>query len=84
MQEVERTAEEWFHEAMRSYVASHQGCAWCGGSYRVFKKRDGVKVTFSCHRCDFRVTHDGATGRYLVIPGEAKTSGRAPDTMLGF
>ena len=35
----ERTSGEWFTEAERCYVERHQGCAWCGGSYRVFRRQ---------------------------------------------
>ena len=83
MKTAERSAAEWFHEAARCYIEQHQGCAWCGSAHEVYRRREGDRLTYSCHRCDFRAGHDETTGRYFVIPGEPRRSGR-PDTMLAF
>jgi hypothetical protein len=75
------TAEEWFQEAARCYVEGHQGCAWCRGPYRVFRRREGNHLTYSCHRCDFRACFEEQRGRYFFIPGEKRVGGPVPDTM---
>jgi hypothetical protein len=81
MTSTERTAQEWFREAARCYLEKHQGCAWCDAVHQVHRKAEGSKVIYSCYRCDFRASHDEATGRYTIIPGERK-NGRVPDTMF--
>jgi hypothetical protein len=81
MVRAERTSREWFTEAQRCYIERHQGCAWCGGSHRVyFVRRDG-RVEYSCNGCDFRATHNEVTDQYLTIPGEVR-SGRVRETMF--
>jgi hypothetical protein len=77
----ERTSQEWFAEAARCHVERHQGCAWCGGSYRVFRCEQGNCVEFYCTACDFRTAHDADTGGYFVIPG-ADQRGKSPETMF--
>ena len=81
MTPVQRTAEEWFAEAARCYIECHQGCAWCGGQHRVFRREEGRQLTYYCHGCDFRTSHDEETGWYHFIPGE-KPSGPPTATML--
>jgi hypothetical protein len=71
MESMVRSPSEWFHEAARCYIEHHQGCAWCGGSHRVFKRRRENVTEYSCRDCDFRACHDDATGRYRTEPGEA-------------
>ena len=78
----EMTAREWFAEATRCYLELHQGCAWCGGSYRVFRRLHGRQSEFSCSFCDFRVTRDEETGQTTVVPGEVRST--APTTMFEF
>jgi hypothetical protein len=80
MVHTERTAREWFEEATRCYLECHQGCAWCGGSHRVFRLAPAERVEYSCNVCDFRAGYDGQTQAYLYVPGEA-TVGPPPDTM---
>lgn len=75
------TAEDWFQEAARCYLEQHQGCAWCGGSYRVFRRTEGKHLTYSCHRCDCRVGFEEQNGRFFFIPGEKRVGGPVPDTM---
>lgn len=78
----ERTSREWFDEAARCYIEHHQGCAWCGGSYRVYQtSRDDV-VVYYCHGCDFRVEGQPETGHYHHVPGEHLAPIRS--TMLEF
>jgi hypothetical protein len=84
MTSAERSAREWFDEAARCYIEHHQGCAWCGGAHRVYRKREGGRLSYSCHACDFRAGHDEASGRYFIIPGEEKAEAASPDTMHEF
>ncbi|MCI0459929.1 MAG: hypothetical protein L0Z62_23510 [Gemmataceae bacterium] len=77
----ERTSSEWFREAARCYVERHQGCAWCGGSYRVFQRRRGDVVEYQCSGCDFRAGHDEASDKYVLVPGESRTKA-PPKTMF--
>jgi hypothetical protein len=80
MVRFERTPGEWFKEAARCYLERHQGCAWCGGSYRVFQRRLGQRVEYHCSGCDFHCGHDEVTNQFLVVPGEARTE--VPETMF--
>jgi hypothetical protein len=79
---AERTSQDWFDEAARCYVEHHQGCAWCGGSYRVYQIRKEGRTVYYCHGCDFRAEHDEQTGDYRHFAGEQKAPGRS--TMLEF
>jgi hypothetical protein len=81
MTRCKRTSSEWFAEAARCYVEQHQGCAWCGGSYRVFHSSHGTQSEYYCNGCDFRVVYDSATGRFHSYPGE-KQAGAKPLTMV--
>jgi len=81
MKSSDRTAEEWFHEAARAYAEGHQACAWCGGPFRVFRRREGGHITYTCHRCDFRVGFEEKRERYFFIPGETRVGEPVPDTM---
>jgi hypothetical protein len=81
MVRTERTSREWFAEAERCYIERHQGCAWCRGSYRVYRVRREHRTEYSCNGCDFRAAHDEQTGQYSIIPGE-KLSGRVKETMF--
>jgi hypothetical protein len=83
MASQERTAHDWFAEAARCYVEHHQGCAWCGGSHRVYHIRRANKVEYYCNYCDFRVTYDEAAKRYGMIPGEDSPA-TIPETMHGY
>jgi hypothetical protein len=76
-----RTPNEWFAEAARCYIEYHQGCAWCGGSYRVFHTQHGHQREYYCNCCDFRAGYDAATNRYFSYPGEVNT-GPKPGTMF--
>ena len=77
----ERTAGDWFKEAERCYIEKHQGCAWCGGSHRVFQFRQGQQLLYYCNACDFRVGFDQKTCEYFSVPGE-KGEGSNKKTML--
>lgn len=79
---AERTSCDWFEEAARCYVERHQGCAWCGGSYRVYQVRKEKQTAYYCHGCDFRAEHDEQNGSYRHFPGEERIPGRS--TMLEF
>jgi hypothetical protein len=67
---VERTAIEWFEEAVRCYVEEHQGCASCSERHCVFRSYHGHRIEFYCHVCDFSVGHDTISGAYFAAPGE--------------
>jgi hypothetical protein len=77
----ERTSQEWFAEAERCYVERHQGCAWCGGPYRVFRRQRGSALEYYCHCCDFRASHDPETGQCLYVPGTDMRA-KQPETMF--
>jgi hypothetical protein len=81
MVRAERTSSEWFAEAERCYIEQHQGCAWCGGSHRVFQVRRGNCVEYACNGCDFRVSHNKEAKEYLCVPG-VENVGKAPETMF--
>jgi hypothetical protein len=81
MTPVERTAEQWFLEAARCYIERHQGCPWCEGSHRVYRREQDGQVTYYCHACDFRAGHEEPTDRYFFVPGERPSAAR-PETML--
>jgi len=72
-----RTSAEWFAEAARCYIENHQGCAWCGGSYRVFHTSRDSQNEYYCHGCDFRAAHDAADDDYLCYPGENCTAAKS-------
>ncbi len=78
----ERTPQEWFEQAARTYVEGHQACAWCGGAHRVFQSQRGSKCVYFCNFCDFCVEFDVDTGAYLAVPGEDPADSR--HTMLVF
>jgi hypothetical protein len=80
---LERTAQEWFAEAERTYTEKHQGCPWCGGSHRVFCQRRGQTVIFYCQACDFQVSHDVDIDRFRVSPGIQDRGDVIPETMCG-
>jgi hypothetical protein len=73
MEFSQRTPSEWFQVAAFCYVDKHQGCAWCGGSHRVFRHQRGSRTEYYCHGCDFRTTFDQATGQYDAESGEANS-----------
>ena len=77
---AERTSQDWFDEAARCYMERHQGCAWCGGSYRVFSTQQGHRREYYCSGCDFRTGYDAANNRYFSYPGEEQ-AGETPGTM---
>jgi len=77
--QIERTSQEWYREAERTYTEKHQGCPWCQGSHRVFCQRRDSTILFYCQGCDFQVSHDVATGRFAMLPG---IDHEIPDTML--
>jgi hypothetical protein len=77
-----RTPEQWYREAERTYSVNHQGCPWCGGSYRVYCQRRGPMRLFYCQACDFQVTYDSLADRFSVRPGFDDVDASAPDTMF--
>jgi hypothetical protein len=70
MQTPQCSAEQWYREAARCYVQNHQGCAWCGGPHRVYRKRRDQRQLYFCHGCDFQAGVNEATGEYFAVPGE--------------
>jgi hypothetical protein len=79
----DRTSEEWYREAERTYTEKHQGCPWCEGSHRVFCQRRGATVIFYCQGCDFQVSYDASSGRFAMYPGNDALLDTIPDTMCG-
>lgn len=77
----ERTSAEWYAEAERCYTENHQGCAWCGGSYRVYRKERGGLLEYYCHNCDFRAGCNAETGQFLVVLGTLQRT-KQPETMF--
>jgi hypothetical protein len=80
MNRFDRTPADWFAEAARCYVERHQGCAWCGGSYRVFHTKRSAQSEYYCHGCDFRAGFDASTECYFSYPGE-EAAATKPRTM---
>jgi hypothetical protein len=68
----ERTAHQWYQEAVRCYVENHQGCASCGQSHCVFPARWGLRTEYYCSACDFSTCHDAQTGRYFAATGDGR------------
>jgi hypothetical protein len=66
----EWSAARWYERAARCYVEKHQGCAWCGRSYCVFRSHRLDRVEFSCFFCDFFACHNHLTDRYYSSPGQ--------------
>ena len=81
LQQTNRNAFQWYHEAERTYTEKHQGCPWCGGSHRVFCQRRETKVIFCCQACDFQVAHDSAVDQFTYIRGEHDDGEPIPETM---
>jgi hypothetical protein len=81
MMSSNRTAEEWFRDAARCHVEQHQGCAWCGAAHSVHRRQEGTRLSYFCHRCDFRAGFDEQRGEYFVIPGDSRAGQTPPDTM---
>ena len=69
----DRTPRDWYEEAARCYLERHQGCPWCGGSYRVYHIQRPLHSLYYCHGCDFRAEFNQETGDYQMIPGEIAT-----------
>ena len=78
---TKRTSSEWFQEAARCYLERHQGCAWCGGSHRVFRICRENQVVYYCNGCDSRAEHDESANQFLWVPGEEQDTTRAQPTM---
>jgi hypothetical protein len=77
-----RTPQEWFQEAARCYLEKHQGCAWCGGSHRVYQLVQEQQIVYYCYGCDFRAGHDRKVGAFFSFAGEKTTVART--TMLEY
>jgi len=80
---VQRSSRDWFREAERTYTEKHQGCPWCGGSHRVFCQRRETTVIFYCQGCDFQVSHESESERFVMHPGVDERSDIVPETMFG-
>jgi hypothetical protein len=83
MVSVERPSSEWFQEAARCYIEGHQACAWCGGTHRVFKLRNGSRTEYYCNDCEFLAAHDPDKEAYFFVPG-MKSERPTPDTMCAY
>jgi hypothetical protein len=82
--QTERTSQEWYLDAERTYTEKHQGCPWCEGSHRVFCQRRGSTIIFYCQGCDFQASHDAASNRFTMLPGiEHVSHDSVHDTMCG-
>ena len=79
----QRSNQEWFFDAERTYTEQHQGCPWCGGSHRVFCQRHGATVIFYCQGCDFQASHDTLADRFSMTPGSDNRDDDVPETMCG-
>jgi hypothetical protein len=66
----DRTPAEWFHAAVHSYEADHQGCTHCRNRHCVFRSRWGERIEYYCSACDFSTSHDRATDRYYTALGD--------------
>ena len=66
---VERSAREWFEEAVRAYDVGHQACPSCGGSHQVYRGRRGRRQEYYCPACDFYAFHDEAGGQFYAVAG---------------
>ncbi len=80
---AQRSNQEWFRDAERTYTEQHQGCPWCGGSHRVFCQRRGATVIFYCQGCGFQATHDTHADRYGMSAGNSDNAESVPETMCG-
>lgn len=78
---LEWTPVQWFEEAVRSYLEKHQGCAWCGGSNRVYRWQRGGRLEFYCSYCEFFVCREEDSGRHHVCLGQPVRDGTVPMTM---
>lgn len=65
-----RSPAEWFNEAVRLYVAAHQGCAACGGRHCVFRSEFADRVEYSCSACGFSACFERHTSCYLAATAE--------------
>jgi hypothetical protein len=77
MTRCQRTPREWFVEAARCYVEQHQGCAWCGESYCVYRNERRNQLEYCCNSCDFRTAHNITENNYVSYPGEDPANKRA-------
>ncbi len=59
----------WYEFAARCHLEKHQGCAWCGGSYCVFRSVRPERVEFSCSVCDFFACFNHQTGHFYSALG---------------
>jgi hypothetical protein len=77
-----RTAREWFEEAARCYIESHQGCAWCQGINQVYRsERDGL-LEYHCGSCEFYTSYHRPRNSHYMSPGNDRRRHAAPQTML--
>lgn len=76
-----RTPEEWFRDAERAYTENHQGCPWCGGSYRVYRQRQDTIEDYYCQACEFQATFDQQTAQFRFFPGNEDAEDAFFDSM---
>jgi hypothetical protein len=72
MVNADRSPEEWFQQAVRSYEEEHQACAHCRNRHCVFRSCWGKRIEYYCSACDFSASHDGATARYYATLGDGR------------
>ncbi len=70
----EWTPADWFEKAAHAYVEGHQACAWCGGSYVVYRFQRGSRLEYYCSECEFYAGHDRQADHYFSAPGQAVAS----------
>jgi hypothetical protein len=75
---AERTAAEWFAEALRWYLEGHQGCPCCHRRHCVFRSEWGCRIEFHCTECDFSASWDGLTDTASSTPGTLRDDPRPP------
>jgi hypothetical protein len=72
---LERTPRDWFEEAARRYLETHQGCAWCGGTHCVYHVVERHQESYYCNDCDFHTGYDIPSDEYTSFPGTPTKSG---------
>jgi hypothetical protein len=80
--DVGRTAVEWFQDAVRWYVARHQGCPCCGDQHCLFRSAWGERVEYYCSACDFSAAHDRGSGSYYAVTGSPDGALRTDSAVL--
>ncbi len=80
MKVTDHSPHEWYSLAEKCYLEKHQGCAWCGGSHRVFCTKEGDRTSYYCQACDSQASYDRASRKYHFLAGE-DIRDKGPETM---